>query len=119
MRVRCRSAKAVFAEIPPRRLIAVWPAIAACPVIESKPGADALLTQTQLARSFLLTVMGFRSGQRKPLAVEQIFLSIVLTAPMSSRLMILRMRLLTLLILPRVGAHFGLSLTNSHNRPAA
>jgi len=63
--------------------------------------------------------MAFRSGQQKLLAVEQIFLSIVLTAPMSSPLMILWMRLLTLPILPRIGARFGPPLANFHNRPAA
>ena len=66
-----------------------------------------------------MATMTLRSGQWKLLAVEQIFLSIVLTAPMSSLLMILWMRLLTLLILPRVGARFGPPLVNSHNRPAA
>ncbi len=61
----------------------------------------------------------FRSGQRKLLAAEQIFLSLVLMAPIYSLLMILWVRLLTLLILPRVGALFGPPLANSHNRPAA
>jgi len=46
-------------------------------------------------------------------------LSIVLTALMSSPLMILWLRLPTLLSLPQVGASFGPPLANSHNRPAA
>jgi hypothetical protein len=62
--------------------------------------------------------MAFRSGQQKLLAVERIFLSLVLTAPIYSLLSIL-LRLLTLLILPRVGALFGPPPANSHNRLAA
>ena len=66
-----------------------------------------------------MSTMALRSGQWKLLAVEQIFLSIVLTALMSSLLTILWLRLPTLLILPQVGASFGPPLANSHNRPAA
>jgi len=66
-----------------------------------------------------MSTMALRSGQWKLLAVEQIFLSIVLTALMSSLLMILWLRLPTLLILPQVGASFDPPLANSHNRPAA
>jgi len=61
----------------------------------------------------------FRSGQRKLLAAEQIFLSLVLMAPIYSLLMILWMRLLTPVIVLRVGACFVLPPANSHNRPAA
>jgi hypothetical protein len=71
--------------------------------------------QTRRARSFWLTVMAFRSVEEKLLAVEQNFWSIVLTATMSSLLMIVWMGLLTLL----VGGRCGPPLTNSHNRPAA